>query len=249
MINTVIVDDEKKGRDLLQILLLEHCPTVNVVGVAEDISKALDLINLLNPELIFLDIQMPGGSGFDLLEKIGERKMHVIFVSAYHEHAIKAFKFSALDYLLKPVDEEELVKAVKKAETLITKPSAPTSRETESSKTGSGSSKNNRLALSTNLGLVFVEIKDIERCEAAGKYTVCFLTDGKEIIVTKNLKEFEDVLSGYNFIRVHHSHLINLEYIKQYHKGRGGYIMMKSGSTITVSQRKKDEFLKRLNKI
>lgn len=247
MINTVIVDDEKKGRDLLQILLREHCPAVNVVGVAEDISKALDLINLLNPDLIFLDIQMPGGSGFDLLEKIGERKINVIFVSAYHEHAIKAFKFSALDYLLKPVDEEELIKAVKKAEMQTTK--TPASRETELLKANAGSSKNNRLALSTNLGLVFVEIGDIERCEAAGKYTVCFLTDGKEIIVTKNLKEFEDVLSDYNFIRVHHSHLINLEYIKQYHKGRGGYIMMKSGSTITVSQRKKDEFLKRLNKI
>jgi len=247
MINTVIVDDEKKGRDLLQILLREHCPAVNVVGVAEDISKALDLINLLNPDLIFLDIQMPGGSGFDLLEKIGERKIHVIFVSAYHEHAIKAFKFSALDYLLKPVDEEELIKAVKKAETLTAKPQ--TSKEPELPKAGSGSGKNNRLALSTNLGLVFVEIKDIERCEAAGKYTVCYLADGKEIIVTKNLKEFEDVLSDYNFIRVHHSHLINLEYIRQYHKGRGGYIMMKSGSTITVSQRKKDEFLKRLNKI
>lgn len=247
MINTVIVDDEKKGRDLLQILLREHCPAVNVVGVAEDISKALELINLLNPDLIFLDIQMPGGSGFDLLEKIGERKVHVIFVSAYHEHAIKAFKFSALDYLLKPVDEEELIKAVKKAETLTTKPQAP--KDAELSKANSGNDRNNRLALSTNLGLVFVEISDIERCEAAGKYTVCFLTDGKEIIVTKNLKEFEDVLSGYNFIRVHHSHLINLEYIKQYHKGRGGYIMMKSGSSITVSQRKKDEFLKRLNKI
>ncbi len=247
MINTVIVDDEKKGRDLLQILLREHCPAVNVVGVAEDISKALDLINLLNPDLIFLDIQMPGGSGFDLLEKIGERKINVIFVSAYHEHAIKAFKFSALDYLLKPVDEEELIKAVKKAELQTAKPQAP--RETELSKAAAGSGKNNRLALSTNLGLVFVEIADIERCEAAGKYTVCFLTDGKEIIVTKNLKEFEDVLSDYNFIRVHHAHLINLEYIRQYHKGRGGYIMMKSGSTITVSQRKKDEFLKRLNKI
>ena len=247
MINTVIVDDEKKGRELLQILLREHCPAVNVVGVAEDISKALDLINLLDPDLIFLDIQMPGGSGFDLLEKIGERKTHVIFVSAYHEHAIKAFKFSAIDYLLKPVDEEELVKAVKKAETLITKPQAP--KDNKLPKANVAIDRNKRLALSTNLGLVFVEISDIERCEAAGKYTVCFLTDGKEIIVTKNLKEFEDVLSGYNFIRVHHSHLINLEYIKQYHKGRGGYVMMKSGNTITVSQRKKDEFLKRLNKI
>jgi len=247
MINTVIVDDEKKGRELLQILLREHCPMVNVVGVAEDITKALDLINLLNPDLIFLDIQMPGGSGFDLLEKLGERRINVIFVSAYHEHAIKAFKFSALDYLLKPVDEEELVKAVKKAEAQITK--APVSKETEPAKTGHASGANSRLALSTNLGLVFVEIKDIERCEAAGKYTTCFLANGKEIIVTKNLKEFEDVLSDYNFIRVHHSHLINLEYIQQYHKGRGGYIMMKSGSTITVSQRKKDEFLKRLNKI
>jgi len=247
MINTVIVDDEKKGRELLQILLREHCPAVNVVGVAEDITKALDLINLLNPDLIFLDIQMPGGSGFDLLEKLGERRINVIFVSAYHEHAIKAFKFSALDYLLKPVDEEELVKAVKKAEAQIAK--APVSKESETAKAAPASGANSRLALSTNLGLVFVEIKDIERCEAAGKYTTCFLANGKEIIVTKNLKEFEDVLSDYNFIRVHHSHLINLEYIQQYHKGRGGYIMMKSGSSITVSQRKKDEFLKRLNKI
>jgi two-component system LytT family response regulator len=247
MINTVIVDDEKKGRDLLQILLREHCPFINVVGVADDISKALELINLLNPELIFLDIQMPGGSGFDLLEKLGERKINVIFVTAYHEHAIKAFKFSALDYLLKPIDEEELVKAVKKAEALIGK--APAPKEAEVLKANYNAGGNGRLALSTSQGLVFVEIKDIERCEASGKYTTCFLVNTKEIIVTKNLKEFEDVLSEYNFIRIHHSHLINLEYIQQYHKGRGGYITMKSGSSITVSQRKKDEFLKRLNKI
>lgn len=247
MINTVIVDDEKKGRDLLQILLREHCPAINVVGVADDISKALELINLLNPELIFLDIHMPGGSGFDLLEKIGERKINVIFVTAYHEHAIKAFKFSALDYLLKPIDEEELIKAVKKAEALAGK--TPVLKDAEVLKPNHNAVGNGRLALSTSLGLVFVEIKDIERCEASGKYTTCFLTNSKEIIVTKNLKEFEDVLSEYNFIRIHHSHLINLEYIKHYHKGRGGYITMKSGSTITVSQRKKDEFLKRLNKI
>jgi len=247
MINTVIVDDEKKGRDLLQILLREHCPAINVVGVADDISKALELINLLNPELIFLDIHMPGGSGFDLLEKIGDRKINVIFVTAYHEHAIKAFKFSALDYLLKPIDEEELIKAVKKAEALVSK--TPVSKDAEVLKPSYNTSGNGRLALSTSLGLVFVEIKDIERCEASGKYTTCFLSNSKEIIVTKNLKEFEDVLSEYNFIRIHHSHLINLEYIRQYHKGRGGYITMKSGSTITVSQRKKEEFLKRLNKI
>lgn len=248
MINTIIVDDEKRSRDLLQLLLGEYCPAINIVGAAEDASKALELINLLNPDLLFLDINMPGGSGFDLLEKIGNNKLHVIFVTAYHEHAVKAFKFSALDYLLKPIDEEELMKAVKKAEAAMAN-RPPVARETEVLKGTYESGKNSRLALSTSLGFVFVEINDIERCEAAGKYTTCFLANNKQIIVTRNLKEFEDALSGHNFIRVHHSHLINLEYIKQYHKGRGGYVTMKGGSTITVSQRKKEEFLKRLHKI
>jgi len=248
MINAIIVDDEKNGRELLQILLREHCPEVNSAGVAEDMQKAIELIKQSEPDLLFLDIRMPGGSGFDLLEALGDRSFSVIFVTAYHEHAIKAFKFSAIDYLLKPIDEEELVKAVQKVEKQK-RPATLTTQEIKNVKTTYDSYSNNRLALTTRAGLVFVEIREIMRCEAFAKYTTCYLNNGREIVVTRNLKEFEDVLEGYNFVRLHHAHLVNMDYIKEYHNGRGGYITMTDGTTITVSQRKKEDFLKRLNRI
>jgi two-component system LytT family response regulator len=249
MINAIIVDDEKKGRNLLEILLRENCPEVNVVNTASNMTQALELIRELDPDLVFLDIEMTGGSGFDLLEHLEDIRFSVIFVTANSQFALKAFKFSAIDYLLKPVDEAELISAVKKVEERMnfknsqSQSSAPLSAVSNLRKTSS------KLALTTQSGLLFIEISEILRCEADGKYTMCFLADGKKHLVTRNLKEFEDFLSNYNFIRVHHSHLVNMECIKEYVSGRGGYIIMNDGKDISLSQRKKDEFLKRLNRI
>lgn len=248
MLTAIIVDDEKNGRALLALLLNENCPNVTVLDSADSADKALELINKLNPDLVFLDIEMPGGSGFDLLNKIERPDFSVIFVTAYDKYAVKAFKFSAIDYLLKPVDEEELIRAVAEAvkhkkENLF--PSIDALKKNYNTLR----SESGKLGLTTQTGLVFIEIKDLIRCEADGKYTNCFLTDHNKIMVSRNLKEFEDFLSEHNFIRIHHSHLVNMEYIKQYQSGRGGYVIMSDGSTVDVSQRKKDEFLKRLNRI
>jgi two-component system, LytTR family, response regulator len=248
MINAIIVDDEKSGRALLLLLLKEHCPNVNIIDTANSVEQALEMINRLSPDLVFMDIELTNGTGFDILNKIENPNFSVIFVTAYDKYAIKAFKFSAIDYLLKPVDEEELVRAVKQAEKHKKENLFP-SIEALNKNYDTLRHESGKLALTTQTGLVFVEIKDLIRCEADGKYTNCYLTNNTKIVVSRNLKEFEDFLSEHNFIRIHHSHLVNMEYIKQYYSGRGGYVLMSDGSTVDVSQRKKEEFLKRLNKI
>ena len=241
MLQTLIIDDEKRGRELLRMVLSTHCPEVKVIGEASNIKEAYNLIVQTDPDLIFLDIEMPGGTGFDLLSKFDEINFEVIFVTAFDKYAIKAIKFSAMDYLLKPVDEEELVKAIKKVEENQNKKSNK-ERINNLVSNVKKTSDNQKIGLTSSDGLEFIEIKTILRCEADGKYTSVFLHDGKKLLVSKNLKEFEDLLTDYNFFRIHHSHLVNLDYIKKYQSGRGGYVVMSDGSTITVSQRKKEDF-------
>jgi two-component system LytT family response regulator len=248
MLQTLIIDDEKRGRELLRMVLSTHCPEVKVIGEASNIKEAYNLIVQTDPDLIFLDIEMPGGTGFDLLSKFDEINFEVIFVTAFDKYAIKAIKFSAMDYLLKPVDEEELVKAIKKVEENQNKKSNK-ERINNLVSNVKKTSDNQKIGLTSSDGLEFIEIKTILRCEADGKYTSVFLHDGKKLLVSKNLKEFEDLLTDYNFFRIHHSHLVNLDYIKKYQSGRGGYVVMSDGSTITVSQRKKEDFLNSLKKI
>ena len=248
MLQTLIIDDEKRGRELLRMVLSTHCPEVKVIGEASNIKEAYNLIVQTDPDLIFLDIEMPGGTGFDLLSKFDEINFEVIFVTAFDKYAIKAIKFSAMDYLLKPVDEEELVKAIKKVEENQNKKSNK-ERINNLVSNVKKTSDNQKIGLTSSDGLEFIEIKTILRCEADGKYTSVFLHDGKKLLVSKNLKEFEDLLTDYNFFRIHHSHLVNLDYIKKYQSDRGGYVVMSDGSTITVSQRKKEDFLNSLKKI
>ncbi|MCB9360691.1 MAG: response regulator transcription factor [Flavobacteriales bacterium] len=248
MINAVIIDDEEKGRKLLEILVSNYCSGVNIVGKANSVATGIPLIEETNPDLVFLDVEMTGGNGFDLLEKMAPINFSVIFTTAYDQYAIKAFKYSALDYLLKPIDEEELMAAVKKVK--------PNDGENHNKKINhllehfqKPKSINNRLALSTLNGLEFVEIDKIIRCEADSKYTFVYIKDGKRLHITKNLKEFEDMLTEHNFFRIHHSHLVNLSYVTKYHKGRGGYVELEDGTSIGVSQRKKEDFLSHLNMI
>ncbi len=183
-----------------------------------------------------------------MLAKFNEITFDVIFLTAFDQYAIKAIKFSALDYLLKPVDEEELIAAVKKVENNYirrTHNSAVANLLNNTKKI----TDNPKIGLTTSDGLDFIEIKTIMRCEADGKYTTVFLAEGKKLLVSKNLKEFEELLNEFNFFRIHHSHLVNLDYIKKYQSGRGGYVIMIDGSTITVSQRKKEEFMSNLRKV
>jgi len=248
MLDAIIIDDEHRGRKLLEVLLNKHCPNVNIIGQADSVQSGLVLINDKKPSLVFLDVEMPDGSGFDLLEKLDTIDFSLIFTTAFDQYALKAIKFSALDYLLKPIDEEELIAAVSKVDN---GEKQDISNEIDNFLHLYQKPKNvtNKIALSTMEGLAFVEIENILRCEADAKYTFVYLKSGKKLHITKNLKEFEELLTEYGFFRVHHSHLINLAYIVKYHKGRGGYVILEDGTSIGVAQRKKDDFLKQLNMI
>jgi len=249
-IRAVIVDDEELGRNVLKNLVQKYIPSVTIVGEAGSVKEAKKVIADTIPALVFLDIEMPGGSGFDLLEQIENPPFSVIFTSAYNQYAIKAFKYSAVDYLLKPLNIDELTAAIKK----IVEPGARQGLQQAlqhfmESFSQNGVSKNNKVALPTFDGLVFIDIGDIIRCEADGKYTYCYISGGKKLHSTRSLMDFEEQLTLYGFCRVHHAHLVNLNQIKNYVKGLGGYVVMSNGDSVVVSKRKKEEFIKRSKKI
>jgi two-component system LytT family response regulator len=250
MIKAVIVDDEELGRNMLSNLIRKYCPDVTIVGTASSVKEAKKVIEEVNPSLVFLDIEMPGGSGFELLEQLNKPSFSVIFTTAYNQYAVKAFKYSAIDYLLKPINIEELTNAVQKLSSAGSKNNMQSSlQHFIESYNNSGVSKSNKVALPTQEGLVFIDISDIVRCEADGKYTYCYISGGKKLYSTRSLKDFEEQLIQFGFCRIHHAHLVNLNHIKNYTKGDGGQVTMANGDCVTVSKRKKEEFLNRLNKI
>lgn len=246
----IIIDDEDLGRTMLKVLIQKYCPEIIVAGEASSVKEAKKQIEEHKPSLIFLDIEMPDGSGFDLLKHFPSPFFSVIFITAYDQYAVKAFKYSAIDYLLKPINIEELCDAVKKATKTSYKEETKFALEhLIDSHNNYGISKSNKIALPTLEGLIFIDISEIIRCEADGRYTMCWTNNGKKLHLTRNLKDFEEQLTRFGFCRVHHAHLVNLNHIKNYIKGEGGQITMINGDVITVSKRKKEEFLKSLNKI
>jgi len=247
MINALIVDDEEFGRSVLSNLIKKYCPNVTLVGEASSVKEAIEILKNTKVDLVFLDIEMPGGSGFELLEKMKNYSFSVIFTTAYNHYAVRAFKFSALDYLLKPIDIDELKNALKKLETNEDKSSF--NQSVKYLLDNYNLPTVTKIALPTKSGLEFIEIKNIIRCEADGKYTNCILTTGKNIFSTRSLKDFEELLIPSNFFRIHHAHLINLNQIQNYIKGDGGYVLMSNGDNVTISKRKKDDFLKKLLKV
>lgn len=250
MIKAVIIDDEELGRTVLKNLIQKYCPEITMVVEASNIKEAKKVIDEIRPDLIFLDIEMPGGSGFDLLEQFKDPDFSVIFTTAYNQYAVKAFRYSAVDYLLKPINIDELRMAVKKVLNPVSKQIMQSSvQHFMESHLNQGVIKNNKVALPTQEGLIFININEIVRCEADGKYTHCFIMNGKKLYSTRSLKDFEEQLTQYEFCRIHHAHLINLNLIKNYIKGEGGQVTMANGDTVTISKRKKEEFLNRLNKI
>jgi two-component system, LytTR family, response regulator len=243
---TVIVDDESKARKALRGALEKFCPDkVEVIGEADCVQKGLETIQSLNPDLVFLDVQMPDGTGFDLLERIPDIKFKVIFASAFDKFAIQAFKFSALDYLLKPVEAEALIEACSKLD------ENDRFRELNKKLQILLSNKNSfeKIALPTLDGIIFVKIKEIVRCESDNNYTGIYLTKGERILVSRTLKEYEDMLTPFNFFRIHKSHLINLSYLNRYKKGEGGFVIMEDGAELEVSRRRKEEFLEAIQNI
>ena len=239
----IIIDDELSSLQNLQQKLAEFCPTVTVVATAQKPEDAILLINHHKPDVIFLDIEMPKMNGFEMLNNIKEKSFQIIFTTAYDQYAIKAIKYAAFDYLLKPVDIEELKTAVSRAGNTETQ---QTKKQIELLQQNMEHPKKqlNKLAIPTLEGLLFFDINDIIHLEANSNYTFIHFSGKPKITASKTLKEFEDILPEDIFFRTHHSHLINLNYIKRYIKGDGGQIELQNGTYVDVSRRKKEEFLK-----
>jgi two-component system LytT family response regulator len=242
-IKTIVVDDEQDAVNFICSIIREYCSSLEVIGTAGDVGTAAELINEKKPDLVFLDVEMPNGSGFDLLVQFPEKTFDVIFITAFNHYAIKAIKFSAVDYILKPVNINEFIEAVTK---VITKRSEKSSGGNENLKVlleNLRSSPPSRLAIPTADGMEYLNPKDIIRIEADRSYSWFFLAGNRKTLVSKHLKEFQELLGDRNFFRSHNSHLINLKYVKKYIRREGGYIEMIDGSVIPVSRNRKDLFL------
>lgn len=244
MLKAIIIDDESKARNILRILIERHIPILTELYSADGAEEGLRLIEEHDPNIVFLDIEMPFMDGFDLLEAVEKRNFDIIFTTAYDQYAIKAIRFSALDYLLKPIDIEELKAAVDRF------------LEKKNLKRENGKLYKNfitnlkninddvpRLAISTQEGVAFFEVKDIIRCEASSNYTTFYLTEGKKFVASKTLKEYEKILDEYRFFRVHKSHLVSLNFVTSF---QGNQLELKDGSTVEVSRRKKQMVMNRL---
>jgi two-component system LytT family response regulator len=236
IMRAILIDDERSNLENLQTLLVKYCPMVKIVGQSQNVDEAVDLVNLHQPDLLFLDIQMGKSSGFDLLTRLPEKSFEVIFVTAYDQYGIQAVKFAALDYLLKPVNPDELISAVSKAEHQFTNRINNEQlvfllqqlKKTEVSVP--------KIALPQQNEIRYVAIKDIFRCEADNTYTFFFLMNGDKILVSKPLKEYADLLKPHGFLRAHQSHLINPDFVKSWLKEDGGMLLMKNGDKIPVSK-------------
>jgi two-component system LytT family response regulator len=243
----IIIEDEPRGRETLKNLLTEYCDNIEIAGMAGSVKEGIHVIRNARPDLVFLDIELHSGTGFEILESVDRFDFEVVFTTAFENYAIRAIKFSAIDYLLKPIDISELRDAVEKVRQR---------REV--------SSRNNKLwnlvqnfhrqadeqkiiTLSTLDGFEFIEVSNILKLEASGAYTMFFIKPDRKLLVSKNLKEYEMLLSQNNFYRVHHSCLINLNEVEKYVKSDGGYIVLKGGSTASISQRRKERFIKLMN--
>ncbi|MGO4293871.1 LytR/AlgR family response regulator transcription factor [Chitinophaga sp. RAB17] len=247
-IKAIIVDDEQHCIDALQTMLHKKCPGVNVIGSAKSVREAKEQIDELQPDLVFLDVEMPYQNGFELLKLFEKVFFDVIFTTAYEQYALKAIKFNALDYLLKPFSVKELQDALdkcreKKVNRVKDSGVSPMEVFLQNMKTLQQTHK--KIALPTINGLVFMPVQNIVRCESTGNYTRIFFTDKKNLMVSRPLKEFEELLSDVDFFRVHNSHLINMQQMQSYIQGEGGFALMSDGTQVEVSRRRKADFLKK----
>ncbi len=250
MIRVVIVDDEPNARQVVRNILEHYCKTVEVVGEAENVSTGVATINRLKPDLVLLDIRMPDGTGFNLLKKIKNLNFHFIFITAHEEYAIQAIKQSALDYIVKPINTNELISAVENAVLTIPKDNEQNSKlETLVHNESSKDVSEKRIVLNTHDSIYVVKVQDIISCKADKNYTEVNIINKPKLVISKTLKEIEGMLAGCGFFRTHQSHLVNLKYIDHYEKGLGGIIVLQDSSRIPVSSRKKELFLKMISNI
>lgn len=240
MYKTLIIEDEQRLSDVLIMMLAESLPEkVDVIGVAATVSDAVRMIDTMKPELVFMDIQLKDGNAFQVLDKLMFHHFYLIFTTAYEQHAIRAFRYSAIDYLLKPIDATELKQAVDKIEQLH---SIHLSTGQIQQLQNTLSHKPDKIFLHTQEGIHMVLLNDIIRCETSGSYTTFHLSGNKKILVSKSLKSYDDLLTTPQFFRIHQSHTINFDYVKIYN--RDGTLWLKDGTVLQVAQRRKDEFIK-----
>jgi two-component system LytT family response regulator len=243
MFKAIIVDDENKGRRSLERLLELLKAPIEIIDTAANVSEAVHKIDSLKPNLVFMDIMLQKGTGFDVLEKISFKNFHLIFVTAFDQYALKAFRYSAIDYLTKPLDPDLLEESINRL--VESKPSDELSTKLEALKDNHKSLE--KLALHDAQGIQLVKVNEVLFCKSSNNYTEFHLANQKPILVSRTLKEFDELLSGNGFFRVHQSYLINLNRVSQYLKQDGGYVKMEDGTLIGVSRRKKEELLKLFN--
>ena len=244
-IKTIIVDDEEYSCESLSTLLERYCPEIEVTDICTSGEAALQSIKKHSPDLLFLDIEMPHMNGFEMLKKLDIVNFQLIFTTSYDQYAIKAIRFSALDYLLKPVDREELQVSIKKVAQKIQE-TTPQQLNILLQKLNSPANITQKIALPTMEGLQMIPVDTIITCASDSNYTIIFLNEKKKITVSRTLKEIEEMLEDYNFLRVNHSYLINLNKIEKYIRGEGGYLIMTDGSSVDVSRSRKELLMKKL---
>lgn len=247
MIQTIIIDDEQNNIDNLQILLQQYCPQINVIAAALNANEGKKIILQHQPDLVFLDIQMPEKNGFDLLKSLPDYSFEIIFVTAYDQYGIQAVKFAAIDYLLKPIDINELQNAVQKAiKKCAVKQQNLQLQNLIQLLQQQNQKQLHRIALQSAKETRFVETDKIIRCESSNNYTTFFLVNNEKIIVSKPIYEYEELLNGYGFIRCHQSYLVNKKFIKSFVKEDGGYLLLDDKTQIPVSKQKKEQIKKLL---
>jgi len=240
MIRALIIDDEQNARESILHLCQLSFKEVEIIAQADGVKSGLEAIHKWKPDLVFLDIQLEDGSGFDILEQLSEINFQLIFITAFNEYAIKAFKFAAIDYLMKPINPKEFANAVNQVVTSTEKDEMQAKFDVFISHIKDSLTEHKKIILKTAESIHLIKVSDIIRCEADKGYTEFFLRNGKKILVSKGLKDYDEMLSDFGFIRTHQSHLINLDYISSFEKTDGGYILMTDGSTVPVSSRKKE---------
>jgi two-component system, LytTR family, response regulator len=245
---TLIVDDEPDAVNFISSIIREYCPRLEIVGTAASANEGVKIILERQPELVFLDVEMPHGSGFDLLARFPEKSFDVIFITAFNHYAIKAIKFSAVDYMLKPININEFIEAVEK---VLHKRLSISNRNTNYSALLENlrSPMPSKLAIPTSDGMEYLKTNEIIRIEADRSYSWFFLKDKRKILVSKNLKEYQELLSDQHFFRPHNSHLINLEHVKKYIRHEGGAIEMDDGTQVPLSKPRREFFLTQMSKI
>lgn len=244
MITALLIDDDANLRNGMKSMLARYAPDIKILGEADSVKTGVKAIQQYNPDVVFLDIQLGDGTGFDILEQIaagrGSLTSHIVFITAHEQYAVKAFRFSALDFLLKPVDPEELEKVAGKIKKVLSVNDNYAHIDLLLENIRKKVDKFKRIALSTSDGIHLFDVSDIIRCEAQDNYTKFYIKDNKPVLIAKTLKEYEDLLSEQGFERIHQSHLINLAYLKSYIKKDGGYAIMADNSHLPISQRKKE---------